>query len=44
VQHRPALEDLDAELLRAALRSAGGGSGSAEDAVAWLREAYGRLR
>lgn len=44
VQHRPALDDLDAELLRATLRSAGGGTEAAEDAVAWLREAYGRLR
>ena len=44
VQYRSALEDLDAELLRVALRSAGGGAEAAEDAVAWLRDAYRRLR
>lgn len=44
VSYRPALDDLDAELLRAVLRSAGGGTTGAEDAVAWLRDAYGRLR
>lgn len=44
VKYRPALEDLDAELLRVAFRSAGGGTEAAEDAVAWLRDAYGRLR
>ncbi|MEO6881585.1 MAG: SWIM zinc finger family protein [Mycobacteriaceae bacterium] len=43
VRFRPAIDDLDAELLQAALRSAGGGSEAAADAMAWLREAYRRL-
>jgi len=42
VRFRPALDDLDSGVLRAALRSAGGPE-SAEAALRWLREAYRRL-
>lgn len=44
VRFRPAIDDLDADLLRAALRSTGGGAEAADDALAWLREAYDRLQ
>lgn len=43
VRFRPAIDDLDADLLRAALRT-GGGAEAADDALAWLREAYDRLQ
>lgn len=43
VRFSPAIDDLDSDLLRAALRTAGGGPEAAADAVTWLRDAYRRL-